>query len=865
MKKKLALLLACIMLVAVATPLNVFAGSTNSLKKSFTAMAEGTVFIDERVSGVTKGAWEGTVDGEDVVAIQDSMLTVKPDKFFGAGSFTIKLENADWFFRDGVTLNGAAGKSTYSKAHLEEIDDDQFYDSGLKDITVAYDNVNNKHERLPYTITVDPGNSSIAIIEYEDSEQDVDMKTAFADGAEMFYIPIVAITTADADVKVKVAPDNSSVVSESNLTLSRWSSGATVTSVESVVEGNLAEWTNLKRIAITESRVGVMREGWFKLTLADDYEFNVPASAKVYSFGQGGSTPIAISKGSGIEFISAKDEDNEDSVLYFYLDGYAKSVSRANVIYIEGLQVRIKDEDSELLGNVSMTIENVTRINNMQNKDGYAYSNGTTGSKSYTVDEAKIDKQTITIAKRTEEAMKFTATTSKDVWSGKLEEETAEVTLAETIINSWDIPKRDAKFTLVDEDGVELDTVKITKVEFTDFTNFKYSLKEEDYIYADEDTGYGSAGTGSAAIKMKDNNFTISSFERTADKATSLSFKVYISAQAGFEGPVYLVASSKGFEGETLNPVHIADVHNQYKINTKQTQVQIGYQIYPVADITITEAEAGLWEKGQFLRLEIQDYVGKESSDIIFNEVIKKNNIEVDEASGISVDVGNGKAKSYVSFEIKTASKSAPASVRFHGLALYINRVVPFGEYRLLLGGDAIADNTYIEDKLAADAGDYDSWDETQAYFDGYVKVATEGVNNVASKNVKITEDSKVVLIDGKEWEMEVAPQLVGGSFLVPIRFVSMALGIAETNVHWDPVNATCTIITDKFVVVFKENSEIMTINGAPITMVDDAGELVKALIPNDRMMVPFRKLGEAFGIKVDWNPETKTAEYNPK
>ena len=52
-----------------------------------------------------------------------------------------------------------------------------------------------------------------------------------------------------------------------------------------------------------------------------------------------------------------------------------------------------------------------------------------------------------------------------------------------------------------------------------------------------------------------------------------------------------------------------------------------------------------------------------------------------------------------------------------------------------------------------------------------------------------------------------------------------------------------------------------MTINNNPQIMENG----VKAEIKDSRMFIPFRALGRALGVQVDWNAETKTAIYKAK
>ncbi len=52
-----------------------------------------------------------------------------------------------------------------------------------------------------------------------------------------------------------------------------------------------------------------------------------------------------------------------------------------------------------------------------------------------------------------------------------------------------------------------------------------------------------------------------------------------------------------------------------------------------------------------------------------------------------------------------------------------------------------------------------------------------------------------------------------------------------------------------------------MIVNGKSIVMENG----VKAEITDGRMFVPFRALGNALGVNVDWDADTKTAIYKNK
>ncbi|MCL2593337.1 MAG: copper amine oxidase N-terminal domain-containing protein, partial [Defluviitaleaceae bacterium] len=141
---------------------------------------------------------------------------------------------------------------------------------------------------------------------------------------------------------------------------------------------------------------------------------------------------------------------------------------------------------------------------------------------------------------------------------------------------------------------------------------------------------------------------------------------------------------------------------------------------------------------------------------------------------------------------------------------------------------------------------------------------AMTGFNNV----VEVTIGNPVILINGEEFEMPVAAYIspVSQAAMVPVRFVSVALGLEEDAVRWDPTTSTVTIDTgiNNRIVQFVSNETFYRVNGAQISMVGaDNVTLVASEIREERMFIPFRQLGNAFGIPVSWDAETTTAFYN--
>lgn len=138
----------------------------------------------------------------------------------------------------------------------------------------------------------------------------------------------------------------------------------------------------------------------------------------------------------------------------------------------------------------------------------------------------------------------------------------------------------------------------------------------------------------------------------------------------------------------------------------------------------------------------------------------------------------------------------------------------------------------------------------------------TEQINKVS---VKIGSD--IIDVNDREFTLDAVPyiQQASSSTMIPLRAVSLALsngynGTGSVNiVLWDANTKTAIINYKGKRLDFTANANYVIADGEKITM--DNG--VYSEITEDRMFVPFRALGEAFGIEVNWDSSTWTATFN--
>ena len=146
-------------------------------------------------------------------------------------------------------------------------------------------------------------------------------------------------------------------------------------------------------------------------------------------------------------------------------------------------------------------------------------------------------------------------------------------------------------------------------------------------------------------------------------------------------------------------------------------------------------------------------------------------------------------------------------------------------------------------------------------------EVTTEGAIN---SDVKVTIGKNIVEVGNKTYSMDVAPyiQTSSNSTMVPLRFVALAIigddvEKADTSklISWDATTKTATITVNNKSIEITAGSDKMIVDGISTTM--EYG--VKAEIKDSRMFIPFRALGKALGVNVDWDADTKTAIYKVK
>jgi len=133
----------------------------------------------------------------------------------------------------------------------------------------------------------------------------------------------------------------------------------------------------------------------------------------------------------------------------------------------------------------------------------------------------------------------------------------------------------------------------------------------------------------------------------------------------------------------------------------------------------------------------------------------------------------------------------------------------------------------------------------------GNSNTATRDVLVYKRTTIKLTLDNKVPTINGEPQNpLEAAPFIMAGRTMVPIRFISEALG---AKVEWDSVTKGITITFKDKIIAMQVGSTSAMVNGRNVTL--DAPPTIRL----GRTFVPLRFISEALGAIVTWDEGTRT------
>ncbi len=116
-------------------------------------------------------------------------------------------------------------------------------------------------------------------------------------------------------------------------------------------------------------------------------------------------------------------------------------------------------------------------------------------------------------------------------------------------------------------------------------------------------------------------------------------------------------------------------------------------------------------------------------------------------------------------------------------------------------------------------------------------------------KLLELTIGQKTMLINGASSQMDIAPMVVDGRTLVPIRFISEALG---ADVLWEKTTKNATIVKERSWIDLWTGEAMMVVDGKAIAL-DVPLQLIK-----NRNMIPLRAVAESLHLKVGWDQKNQ-------
>lgn len=769
MKKKLALLLAAVMVVGTV-PMTAFAASTNRISKVVTGAEDDDL--------TSKSAPTLSIYDDDIDEIA-SGATV---------AFELDLTNAEWnYYGNAVKADGTVdetiGTTTTNKPFIEGLSDVQVTRLSAKNIVIEGKMIGRNGVVAGYTQGIKV-NMLTNLTDNGDATVTIDpLQSELTSGTYKFA------TVADGDATVTV--EKKKDVSENGATL--------------------------KNIVIKETTANSFgKQGEIKLKLSSDWSFKNKSLSdflSVYPSGLQGAFAFKTSDEFG-------DEDLELTYDFSKVANAADLRDGTPIIITIAADVVYDDDEVEPGEICEMTVSG-----------------------------DDISKTTLEVATAVTYGVTWEAEdkTLPVFYSGSMDDDndTLEVTMEETVAASW-LTNRKTK--IVFPEGV-----RVLGVEVSDEDNVTVPAKPFN-------------------INDDGNELTFDAWEIKDDTDTSeVHFTFQLSISPEFTGDITATLTGKGVDEEIKAVVGTAVA--PVTVEATKTDAIIDYRHTTIGDITITEAEAGVLEKGKSFALEIENLEFDDDPTVeVVSGDLKLKDVEVNDDGKLVMTVDSESAKE-------------PAVIKVTNCELYMERNIPAGEYALKLAatdtiasghgltwdGDSyndtekITDDTIFQNSIASGVDN----DKTPYFdkrsvkvLDSYVNVVTSGRDqgdNTFTTTLKVTIGATEMYANDKAIALDVPAYISNGYTMLPVRAVTEALSDSAI-VRWDDPTHTVTITFGDRVINMTVGSNVMVINGVEVPM------QAKCEITDSRAFIPLRDMGYALGLndsKINWDDATKTATLN--
>lgn len=777
---------------------------------------------------------------------------------------------------------------------------------------------NNNAYAIPYIMYVQTKDPSVAIIRIAKD----DLKLIAKD--DILLIPM-DIITIDPDEDVSLVIHSQSNLFRSGTYQIGTSTGGAVGTTKTVFKTivNAAKGrVYLGTLRIDEVSPNTLKDGF--LVLIPPKGYNMVNNAVVTN----NSTPFSYIFGSNARVTvtgyytitpttSNSDQSDKRQCMILEFSDLATNRQSAGYVEISGLSMTPLDNNPELISNygdkLNILIRDISsksywNANTFGSNSAYFvgwcannYYSDPSAVKIYSRDDvewtigtapvANVYPQTLEAAYREYWNIDYFAADPVTKFSGLTDQITAKVTVKELVLDSW-ATEKETIFTVCDADGKELPDVKITRVgirqtnlrqvgggNFAGEINGGSVTSKWNYDINGKKTDTQLKQLNCAFSVASHQFFVSDLYKNTNSSYRTMELTFYLSAQANFEGDVYIKMSGSAIADNIYSEVNnnaivqVASFVPPVVVTTESSEVQVGFQKYAVSDVTITENMingVGSIENGKKLQIALGEYgTGRLTSYMYFAPLTKADislgsdpnfNISEPIQTTWTANSAYGWNQRVIEFTVLRKSKNVAGEINITNLNLNVDRTPPQGNYDLLIGGDAIVNNglPYNESYTFM----YDRFDVWGVVEPDYLVIKTQGANVQEQNKVELTAGTNIIRVNGVEQEMEVPCLLVDDRFYVPLRFAAVALNVPDGNISFDDGSRKALIINGDKTVAFQQNSSAYWINGIELSMVENGVEAI-AFIENDRMYIPVRFLAYGLNVPVDYDPETHVAILN--
>lgn len=133
--------------------------------------------------------------------------------------------------------------------------------------------------------------------------------------------------------------------------------------------------------------------------------------------------------------------------------------------------------------------------------------------------------------------------------------------------------------------------------------------------------------------------------------------------------------------------------------------------------------------------------------------------------------------------------------------------------------------------------------------------------SNEASATTNVASTGQMVLryylgkyeyfVNGNTQSMDTAPIIIEGRTMLPVTYVAPALG---AKIYWNQTEQKVTITHNSTTIEMWINLNIARVNGSAVMIDPSNSDVVPAVVPPGRTMLPLRFIAEQLNCQVDWD-----------